>query len=50
MYDADAYSQALAANVIADNLFDKFNEQGRQHIFLGMVIDFRSNYQEVNEK
>ena len=38
---ADGYKQALAANVIAENMFASVNEEGHQHLLIDSIVDVR---------
>jgi len=37
---ADEHKQAVAANIIAKNMFATNNEEGHQHLLLDSIVDF----------
>ena len=37
----DGHSEALSANLIAQNLFSEIDDEGKRHVLLDDIIDFR---------
>ena len=47
---ADGSKQALAANVIAENMFASVDEEGHRHLLLDLIIDTRKTAQAVSKE
>ena len=45
----DGHKQAMAANVIAENLFATVDEEGRRHLILDSIIDYRKTSSAVTK-
>lgn len=45
----DGHTEALSANVIAENLFAQVDEQGRRYAIMDQIIDVRTDGNEVEE-
>eukprot|EP00980_Cylindrotheca_fusiformis_P005760 scaffold1199_cov137-Cylindrotheca_fusiformis.AAC.2 len=39
----DGYKQAMAANIIAENMFATVDEEGYQHLFMDSIMDVRKS-------
>lgn len=46
----DGHRAALAANVIAENMFAQVDEEGRRHMMLDSIVDMRTNGDQVEQK
>lgn len=46
----DGHRAALAANIIAENMFAQVDEEGRRHLMLDSIIDLRTNGDQVEQK
>ena len=46
----DGHSEALRANIIAQNFFSEIDEEGNQHILLDDFIDFRKSGAAVSKE
>ena len=44
----DGQKSLLAANVIAENIFDQVNVEGNQHVLFHDIVDHRYDVPEVN--
>ncbi|KAI2506381.1 Reverse transcriptase (RNA-dependent DNA polymerase) [Fragilaria crotonensis] len=46
----DGHSEALSANLIAQNLFSEIDEEGNRHVLLDDIIDFRKSGAAVSQE
>ena len=44
----DGHKQAMAANLIAENMFATVNKEGHRHLILDSIIDFRKNHNAIS--
>ena len=46
----NSHYEVISANVIAENLFEQVNKEGKRHVTIDQIIDIRSNGKEIQEK